>query len=122
MTAEPVDIAIPVLPSSDPAASVAFWRGLGFADCLEFPGHGYAIARDGGVEFHFWQSDDRHVAENTSCYVRVADADAWHARLAPNVSAPARISDAPTDREWGMREFYIWDADGVLYKFGEVLP
>jgi hypothetical protein len=28
-----------------------------------------------------------------------------------------RIS-APVDRDWGMREFYIWDPDGNLLKFG----
>jgi hypothetical protein len=22
------------------------------------------------------------------------------------------------DREWGMREFYIWDPDGSLFRFG----
>ena len=28
-----------------------------------------------------------------------------------------RISEV-TDREWGMREFYVWDPDGNLLKFG----
>ena len=121
MTAEPVDIAIPVLPSSDPEKAVALWRVAGFEDCMVFAEAGYGIARSGGVEFHFYQCDDRHVCENTSCYIRVADVDAWYRRLADKISAPARISDAPIDREWGMREFYIWDADGVLYKFGEEL-
>ena len=121
MTVEPVDIAIPVLPSSDPAKSVALWREAGFEDCMVFEEVGYGIARTGGVEFHFYQCDDPHVCENTSCYIRVADADAWHACLAPNIATPARVSDAPLDREWGMREFYIWDADGVLYKFGQML-
>jgi len=121
MTPEPVDIAIPVLPSSDPARSVALWRDAGFEDCVVFPDHSYGIARDGGVELHFYRCDDGHVCENTSCYIRVADADAWHARLSPAITAPARISDAPMDREWGMREFYIWDADGVLYKFGQII-
>lgn len=51
----------------------------------------------------------------------MSDVDAWFERLAPKVTAPARVSAAPEDREWGMREFYIWDRDGVLFKFGQVL-
>ena len=121
MTEESVDIAIPVLPSSNPAATVALWQGLGFEDCQVFAEAGYGIARSGCVEFHFYQCDDEHVCHNTSCYIRVTDADAWHARLAPKIAAPARVSEALLDREWGLREFYIWDADGVLYKFGQVL-
>ncbi len=121
MSPEPVNVAIPILPSSDTAASVAFWKGLGFEIAHVFGGDGYGIVRDEGVEFHFIPFDDRHVAENTSCYIRVSDVDAWFARLAPKVDAPARVSDTVADREWGMREFYIWDQDGVLFKFGQVM-
>ncbi|RVU38820.1 VOC family protein [Hwanghaeella grinnelliae] len=125
MSSEPVNVAIPILPSSDTAAAVAFWQGLGFeighVFGAENEGGGYGIVRDGEVEFHFLDMADSHVAQNTSCYIRVSDVDAWFDRLAPKVKAPARVSEEPLDREWGMREFYIWDRDGVLFKFGQVL-
>lgn len=120
MSVEPINVSIPILPSSDPAAAVAFWRELGFDRTAVFGDHGYGIAGLDNVEFHFLQMEDRHVAENTSCYIRVDDVDAWFARMEPNVKAPARISDAPIDQVWGMREFFIWDRDGVLFKFGQI--
>ena len=30
------------------------------------------LSRD-GAELHFWLGTERHIAENTSCYMRVAD-------------------------------------------------
>ena len=41
-------------------------------------------------------------------------------RFTPTCSAPGRaaVSRHPVDRDWGMREFYIWDPDGNLLKFG----
>ena len=118
-----MNVAIPILPSSDTAAAVAFWQGLGFEFGQVFGEEtgGYGIVRDAEVEFHFLDMKDVHVAQNTSCYIRVSDVDAWFARLAPKVKAPARVSEEPVDREWGMREFYIWDRDGVLFKFGQVI-
>ena len=50
MTTEPADLAIPVLPSSDPAKTVALWQAAGFAECAVYPEAGYGIARSGGVD------------------------------------------------------------------------
>ncbi len=66
------DRAIPVLASPDIAASLDFFRRLGF-ETQDFGAGGYGIALREHVEIHFWLCADRHVAEHTSCYVRVND-------------------------------------------------
>ena len=114
-----LDKACPLFPSSDIPATLEFYRrGLGFAVRLEMANYGI-VERD-GVEVHFWPCDNRHIAENTSAYFRVHDADSLHRELI-NQGHEMRIT-APEDREWGMREFYVWDPDGNLLKFGQLIP
>ena len=57
---------------------------------------------------------ERHIAENTSCYVR-GDTGALYADFARRglVLAP------PQNQPWGMRELYVMDPHGNLLKFGE---
>ncbi len=116
---DPVDIAIPVLASLDLKESTAFYNRLGFATVAAFDE--YAIVRRGGMELHFWPCADRHIAENTSCYLRVADVDALYRELAPLDLTPGRM-DRVADMPWGMREFHIWDPHGNLVKIGQIIP
>ncbi len=110
-----LDKACPLFPSSDIPATLEFYRrGLGFAVSLEMAN--YVIIERDGVEVHFWPCDDHYIAENTSAYIRVDDADSLYKELI-NQGHEMRII-APEDREWGMREFYVWDPDGNLLKFG----
>ncbi|TRX74025.1 bleomycin resistance protein [Pseudomonas mangiferae] len=105
---------VPVLASLDLDESRAFYtERLGFEvrlqvdDCL-------IVARD-GAELHFWACTERHVAENTSCYVRCADSEALHREF------QSRGLDLapPALRAWGMKELYVIDPHGNLLKFGE---
>ena len=66
------DRAIPVLPSLDNGASLAFFNRLGF-ETRDFGEHNYGIAVREHIEIHFWLCTDKRVVENTSCYVRVND-------------------------------------------------
>ena len=80
---------VPVLASLDLDTTLAFYCDrLGFAE--------------------------RHIAENTSCYVR-GDTQALHA----DFQARGLPLAAPVVREWGMRELYVIDPHGNLVKFGE---
>ena len=75
----------------------------------------YAIIARDGAEIHFWCCRDRNIAENTSCYVRVADTQ----RLFEEFSEKGVPVKPPTVRPWGMKELYVIDPHGNLLKFGE---
>jgi catechol 2,3-dioxygenase-like lactoylglutathione lyase family enzyme len=109
--------ACPLFPVADVQKSAAWYRDkLGFKIVNAYPDHGYAILQRDDIEIHLWKCDDPKVAEMTSAYIRPDDIGAVHADL-QRAADGGRISDV-AEREWGMREFYIWDPDGNLLKFG----
>ena len=107
------DRSIPILASLDIAASLAFFNRLGF-ETHAF-GDNYGIAVREHVEIHFLYCADKHVAENTSCYVRVNDIHALRADLAWRIDVGEVV-----ETSWGMDELYVWDPNGSLVKFGQV--
>ncbi|MGY6121878.1 bleomycin resistance protein (plasmid) [Paraburkholderia strydomiana] len=107
--------AIPVLASLDIARTLQF-----FSDVLGFKtqhvdNFSYGMAARGKVEIHFWLCNDKRIAENTSCYVRVNDVYALYAELEPKLPALKSVAE----REWGMAELYVFDPDGNLIRFGQ---
>jgi uncharacterized glyoxalase superfamily protein PhnB len=54
-----------------------------------------------------------------SVYVAVDDADALHARAK---AAGAKILEAPTDRDYGSRDFICADPEGNVWCFGTYWP
>ena len=54
-----------------------------------------------------------------SIYVAVDDADALHARAK---AAGAKILEAPTDRDYGSRDFICADPEGNVWCFGTYWP
>ena len=108
------DRAIPVLASLDIASSLDYFHQLGF-ETHNFGDHNYGVAIREHVEIHFWRCTDRHVAENTSCYVRVNDLHALRADFAKRIEV-SEVVKTP----WGMDELYVYDPSGSLVKFGEV--
>jgi catechol 2,3-dioxygenase-like lactoylglutathione lyase family enzyme len=104
---------IPVLASLDLNETAAFYEErLGFQprlqadDCL--------IVERKGCEIHFWHCTERHISENTSCYLR-GDTAASHA----DFTRRGLVLDLPVARNWGMRELYVVDPHGNLLKIGE---
>ena len=109
--------AIPVMASLDIARTLKFFEEtLGFKTqhMEDFP---YGIAVRGDTEIHFWACDDKYIAENTSCYVRVVDIDALHEEL----NAKLGTLQGVRKTAWGMAELYVHDPDGNLIKFGQVM-
>lgn len=107
--------AIPVLASLDMARTLAF-----YADVLGFTTHHvegfiYGIAVRGDTELHFWDCADAHIAENTSCYLRVDDIAAVYQALSPRLPSLQPV----VRTAWGMDELYVVDPDGNLIKFGQ---
>lgn len=111
----------PLLPMRDQAESRTFYEALGFDALLAMDG--YLIMGRDGVELHFWPCSDRAIAENTSCYIRSSDVDALHAEFSAGFPAGEGVRlTAPENREWGMREFYVFDPSGNLLKIGQPTP
>ena len=108
-----IHTTVPVLASLNLAETLRFYtERLGFAPSLEMDN--YLILQRDGCELHFWPCDDRHIAENTSCYVR-GDTDALHA----DFTARGLPLAAPVVQPWGMKEMFVIDPHGNLLKFGE---
>ena len=108
-----VQATVPVLASLDLAETLRFYTArLGFAALLE--SDNYLILQRDGCELHFWPCNDRHIAENTSCYVR-GDTAALHA----DFTARGLQLAPPKVQPWGMKEMFVIDPHGNLLKFGE---
>jgi catechol 2,3-dioxygenase-like lactoylglutathione lyase family enzyme len=108
-----VQSTVPVLASLNLAETLQFYtRHLGFAPLLEMDN--YLILQRDGCELHFWPCNERHIAENTSCYVR-ANTAVLHADFAARGLQVA----PPIIQPWGMKEMYVIDPHGNLLKFGE---
>ena len=112
------DVAIPILASLDFAETTAFYEKLGFRTLGVMAD--YAIVVRDGLEIHFWKCDDRHIAENTACYIRVSDVDRIYRELSAVEAAPGRVGTLE-DKPWGMREFAIWDPHGNLLRVGQTI-
>lgn len=107
--------AIPVLPSLDIDRSRRFYEErLGFSS-KHYQAEDYLIVRRGDIELHFWRTDDEKLPPVTSAYIRGRDALALHADF--EARGAEKLSPIMA-RDWGMTEFYVWDPDGNLLKFG----
>jgi hypothetical protein len=91
---------IPVLESLDLDETAAFYQQrLGFEPRLR--ADDYLIVERDGCEIHFWRCTERHIAENTSCYLR-GDTAALYAEFTRRGLALAPSAEHP----WGLRELY----------------
>jgi catechol 2,3-dioxygenase-like lactoylglutathione lyase family enzyme len=105
---------VPVLASLDIGQTLDFYtRHLGFTAIAQHAG--YLMVQRDGAEIHFWLCAEKHIAENTSCYVRVADTEALFAEF----STTGLKLTPPAVRAWGLKELYVIDPHGNLLKFGQ---
>jgi catechol 2,3-dioxygenase-like lactoylglutathione lyase family enzyme len=109
----------PVLAARDVAASIAFYRGLGFRLTFQDdPGQPRyaAVARD-GIEIHLQWGDAEQWAypvDRPSYRFVVADVDALYEGFAESGMINPGSSQgspwaAPADTPWGTREFHVRD-------------
>jgi catechol 2,3-dioxygenase-like lactoylglutathione lyase family enzyme len=117
--------AVPVLPSRNLSATLAFYERLGFENVAGGAPEewNYLILRRGGIQLHFY--GDGAVDPLTTdhgCYVYVDDADAlyedWRALDIPADPATGSRLQAPVATEYGMREFALVDPSGNLLRIG----
>jgi catechol 2,3-dioxygenase-like lactoylglutathione lyase family enzyme len=105
----------PVFPVSDVAASLAFYRGLGFG-VRPWRGGGYGFVTFGGAEIHLGAEPDLATRPDrrSTAYLFVEDADAL-AREWLAAGADVRL---PQDTDWGQHEGALVDPDGNVIRFG----
>ena len=108
--------AVPVLPSLDIEATLAFYaEKLGFATAFQYPGYA-GVERD-GVQIHFWRCEDPGLPGMSSCRVHLAGVDALYEEVqAHGVVHP---NGPLSDKEWGFREFTALDLVGNAVVFAE---
>jgi len=112
----------PILPAQDVRRARQFYESLGFR--AGYNDDRYDILRRGSLVVHLERHGDLAPdANHTSCYWRVADADALHREFSalglPSEGAPS-LSE-PCDESWGMREFTLKDPAGNLIRVGHEL-
>jgi hypothetical protein len=112
----------PILPAVDVHGTRTFYESLGFRPGYHH--HRYEILRRGNLVVHLEARDDLVPSANTtSCYWRVADADALYREFAL-LGLPPEGSPRLTpicDEPWGMREFTLKDPSGNLIRVGHEL-
>ncbi|MCD1633062.1 VOC family protein [Martelella mediterranea] len=115
---DPAEIEVlPVLPSVNLAETKAFYtEKLGLSEVVH-EDESYLILRRPGLELHFWLTDDKTLCERTSVYIRGGGIDALYAEYEMrDILHPMGF----TEREWGMKEFYVSDPHGNLLRFGRI--
>jgi catechol 2,3-dioxygenase-like lactoylglutathione lyase family enzyme len=115
----------PILPSRSLDETRAFYKNLGFVSWHNGRGPWeYEIFSRGHLVVHFFLESGLIPGENdTSCYLRVRDADQLYEEFTkldlPKVGIP-RLNP-PADQPWGMREFTVVDPSGNLLRIGHDL-
>jgi catechol 2,3-dioxygenase-like lactoylglutathione lyase family enzyme len=118
------DLAVPILPSRDLRATLAFYERLGFENAAAPPEEwDYLIIRRNGAELHFYlDTEVDPLTTPFTCYVRTDDADAlytaWKALDIPTDPATGSRLHPISDMEYGMRQFAVIDPSGNQVSFG----
>ncbi len=108
--------AVPVLASLNIEATEKFYQEkLGFEVVNNYGN--YLIMQRQGLMLHFHLTDDKYIAENTSCYVYVTGVDELYAEF--EVAQVVHPNGKLADQFYGVRDFSILDGDGNLIKFGQ---
>jgi len=109
----------PIFPVRDLDATLAYYRGLGFA-AHPWRGGGYAILTFDGAELHLGvdPSLGAGAPHRVTAYFFVEDADA----LAQTWLAAGADVRPPEDTEWGKHEGVLIDPDGNIIRFGSPAP
>jgi catechol 2,3-dioxygenase-like lactoylglutathione lyase family enzyme len=109
----------PVLASNNLAASIRFYRGLGFTllqqDEPEEPK--YAVVERDGVQLHIQWADQEQWAypvDRPACRFMVSDVDTIYREFVDSGIVSPETSEgspwaAPAETPWGTREFHLRD-------------
>ncbi|MDQ0421968.1 hypothetical protein J2045_003012 [Peteryoungia aggregata LMG 23059] len=110
--------AVPILPSLDFNETRSFYvDNLGFEDvgldCLD-----YLVVRRGGMELHFWLSDDPMQCQNSSVFFRADTPVEIYRDFCERGIEAVR----PSDTRGGEMRFHVRDPHGNLLMFAGMMP
>jgi catechol 2,3-dioxygenase-like lactoylglutathione lyase family enzyme len=109
--------AVPVLASLNIPATEKFYQDkLGFKTINNYGN--YLLMQREGLALHFTLTNDKYIAENTSCYVYVSGVDELYAEC--EAAGVVHPNGKLSDQFYGVREFSILDGDGNLIRFGQL--
>jgi hypothetical protein len=112
---------IPILPSRDFDETAGFYVPLGFRETGRWPGEYLTMAREDGIELHFWSKPNlRPAANDVACYIRfesAAEARSLHDSWASRVPDGGRLHP-PVPTGYGLLEFALGDPHGNLLRIG----
>jgi catechol 2,3-dioxygenase-like lactoylglutathione lyase family enzyme len=103
----------PVFSVSDLAASLAYYRALGFG-AREWGGGGYGFLTFDRAEIHLGEVPDLPPDCRSTAYLFVEDADDLYGKW---LAAGGDVRP-PEDTEWGQHEGALIDPDGNVIRFG----
>lgn len=110
-----IQSTVPILASLDIQATIRFYVDmLGFVLLNEYPD--YMLLERDGCEIHFWSCNEKHIAENTACYVRVREIEKLSDEY---IGRGVKMLHPLETKSWGMKEFAVIDVSGNLLRFGE---
>jgi catechol 2,3-dioxygenase-like lactoylglutathione lyase family enzyme len=119
--------AVPILPSRDLTATLAFYEELGFENRGAPPDEwDYLIVGRDGIELHFILDAELDPLRTAgSCYVYVEDAqrvfEQWRSIVRADVTTGSRV-ESLTRTAYGMNEFALIDPSGNLIRVGTPVP
>jgi catechol 2,3-dioxygenase-like lactoylglutathione lyase family enzyme len=116
------------LPAKDFEISKQFYQDLGFTLCWSNEGMAYlhqgphGDRRNAGILLQKFYV--KEFAENLQMHLLVEDVDAWwahvqHKRIAEKYAVE---TGPPENRDWGMRDFVLFDPSGVLWRIAQDIP
>lgn len=118
---------IPILPSRDLAATIAWYEPLGFVVGGHWPDEYLVLRHPQGIELHFWPNPaEVPEANDVACYVRcdtLAEVEAIHEAWAAAVTTLTGIPRlTPVSISGPMLETCLVDPDGTLIRVGTPAP
>jgi hypothetical protein len=115
------------LPAKDFAVSKQFYQDVGFTLCWSNGGLAYLHygphGEPGKLGFLLMDYYVKEFAEHLQMHLLVNDVDAWWARIeAQQISQKYGVGiGQPEDRDWGMRDFTMFDPCGVLWRVAQLI-
>ena len=118
MPAPAIQTLRPFVPAKDLAASLRFYRMLGFVVEREFGDGSGAIVEAGAASFILQRFFVAEHAENFMMQLVVPDLAAWWSHIA-SLDLPAAFGvpapKPPARQPWGLDVAYVTDPTGVLW-------
>jgi uncharacterized glyoxalase superfamily protein PhnB len=106
------------VPARDFDLSKQFYQDLGFV--VAWSSDELAYLHHGETSFLLQNYYVKEHTDNFMMHLLVEDADAWwqHVEAKKIAATYGVLTEAPSDKPWGLRDFAIADPTGVLWRIG----